>query len=83
MAGPAMHIDLQSVAVPCHHYRARADPFQWRDAVEEQLTSMVAKGVIEKVPIGESLTWCHPMAVVPKKSSSEQHITVDLTGLNK
>ena len=51
--------------------------------MEAQLSSMVSKGVIEKVPVGESLTWCHPMVVVPKKSSAEPRITVDLTGLNK
>ena len=83
MAGPPMHINLRSDAVPCQHYRARTVPFQWRDAVEAQLSSMVSKGVIEKVPVGESLTWCHPMVVVPKKSSAEPRITVDLTGLNK
>ena len=51
--------------------------------MEAQLSSMVSKGVIEKVPVGESLTWCHPMVVVSKKSSAEPQITVDLTGLNK
>ena len=51
MAGRPMHINLRSDAVPsgCQHYRARAVPFQWRDAVEAQLSSMVSKGVIEKV----------------------------------
>ena len=44
---------------------------------------MVTKGVIEKVLVGESFTWCHPKVVVPKKSSAEPRITVDLTGLNK
>ena len=83
MAGPPMHITLRSDAVPCRHYRARAIPFQWRDAVEGQLSSMEAKGVIEKVPVGEPFTWCHPMVVVPKKASAEPRITVDLTGLNK
>ena len=62
---------------------ARTIPFQWSAAVKAQLASMVTKGVIEKVPVGESFTWCHPMMVVPKKSSAEPQITVDLTGLNK
>ena len=84
MTGPPMHIDLRDDAVPCRHYRAHSTiPFQWRAAVEAQLASMVTKGVIEKVPVGESFTWCHPMVVVPKKSSAEPRITVDLTGLNK
>ena len=42
-----------------------------------------AEGVIEKVPVGESLTLWLPIVVVPKKSSAEPRITVDLTGLNK
>ena len=82
LAEPPMHINLRSDAVPGQHYRARTVPFQWRDAVEAQLSSMVSKGVIEKVPVGQ-LTLCHPMVVVPKKSSAEPLITVDLTGLNK
>ena len=44
---------------------------------------MTSQGIIEKVPIGESLTWCHPMVIVPKKASDEPRVTVDLTGLNK
>ena len=86
MAGPPLRINLRRDAVPCQHYRARTVPLQWRDAVEAQLSSIVSKGVIEKVPVGESLTWCHryPMVVVvPKKLSAEPRITVDLTGLNK
>ena len=82
MTGPPMHIDLRDDAVPCRHYRACTIPFQWRTAVEAQLASMVTKGVIEKVAVGESFTWCHPMVVVPKKSS-EPRITVNLTSLNK
>ena len=78
-----MYINLRSDAVPCQHYRARTVPFQWRDAVEAQLSSMVSKGVIEKVLVGESLTWCHLTVVLPKKSSAEPQITVYLTGLNK
>ena len=80
MAGPPMHITLRSDAVPCRHYRARAILFQWRNAVEGQLSSMESKGVIKKVPVGEPFTWCHPMVVVPKKASAE---TRDLTGLSK
>ena len=82
-AGPPMHITLRSDAVPCRHYPAHAIPFQRRDAVEGQLSSMESKGVIEKVPVREPFTWYHPMVVVPKKASAEPRITVDLTGLNK
>ena len=43
---------------------------------------MVAQD-IEKVPVGESLDWCHPLVIVPKKNYSKLRLTVDLTGLNK
>ena len=78
-----MHIELEDCATPCKHFKPRSIPFRWREAVQDQLDNMVLKDVIEKVPVGESYQWCHPMVVVPKKDSSEPRITVDLTGLNK
>ena len=83
MDGPRMHIDIVENAIPCRHYRARNIPFQWRESVEAQLKDMEEQGIIEKVPTGESSTWCHPLVVVPKKGSTEPRITVDLSGLNK
>ena len=83
MHGPPMHIDLQDNAVPCRHYRPRQVPFRWRESVQQQLGHMASQSIIEKVPVGESFTWCHPMVVVPKKNSDEPRVTVDLTGLNK
>ena len=83
MAGPAMHIDLVDGAIPCRHFKARTIPFKWRESVHQQLKKMEEKNIIEKVPVSESITWCHPMVVLPKKNSDEPRITVDLTGLNK
>ena len=80
MTGPAMHIDLRRDAMPCRHLQPRTIPLRWRETVETQLTTMVAKGAIEKVPVGESYDWGHTMVVVPKRDSSEPRITVDLTG---
>ena len=83
MKGPAMHIELQEDAVPCKCYHVRTIPFHWREAVEQQLNSMVEDDIIEKVPVGEAFTWCHPVVIVPKKGTHEPRITVDLTGVNK
>ncbi|UYV63017.1 K02A2.6-like [Cordylochernes scorpioides] len=83
MQGPPMSIELVKDAVPCKRYRAYNVPFHWRDPVKTQLDTMLAKGIIEQVPVGEAIDWCHPMVVVPKKGSSEPRVTVDLTGLNK
>ena len=77
MAGPAMHIDLVDGAIPCRHFKARTIPFKWRESVHWQRKKMEEKNIIEKVPVGESVTWCHPMVVVPKKNSDEPRITAD------
>ncbi|CAL8106515.1 unnamed protein product [Orchesella dallaii] len=83
MNGEPMSIKLVEGAQPCKRYRAYNIPFHWRDKVKEGLDSMISKDIIEPVPVGEAIDWCHPMVVVPKKASSEPRITVDLTGLNK
>ena len=41
-----------------------------------------ALGVVEKVPYGEPVTWCHCMAVT-RKHNGDRHRTVDLSPLNK
>ena len=71
--GLPMHIELEDCATPCKHFKPRSIPFRWR---EDELDNMVQKYVIEKVPVGESYQWCHPMVVVPK-DSSEPRKTVD------
>ena len=83
LQGIPMHIELEDCATPCTHFKPRSIPFRWREAVQDQLDNMVQKDVIEKVPVGESYQWCHPMVIVQKKDSSEPQITVDFTELNK
>ena len=39
--------------------------------IQQQLKKMEEKNIFEKVPVGESITWYHPMAFVPKKSSDK------------
>ena len=58
--GPPMRIELEDSAVPCKHFKMRSIPFHWRQAVHVQLQSTLEKGEVEKVPVGESHTWCHP-----------------------
>ena len=41
-----------------------------------------ALGVIERVPIGEPVQWCHRMVVTRKHDGSPRR-TVDLSPLNK
>ena len=56
-----MHIELEDSAVPCRHLKPRSIPFRWREAVHNQLESMLEKNIIEKVTVGEPYHWCHPI----------------------
>ena len=45
---------------------------------------MIKKGVIERVPVGATYDWCHPILVVLKKDSTEpRRNTVNLIAQNK
>jgi len=57
-------------------------PIHWQDDVKAGLDQDVRLGVIEPVPIGTPVTWCHRMVVCPKKSGKPRR-TVDLQPLNR
>ncbi|UYV82799.1 K02A2.6-like, partial [Cordylochernes scorpioides] len=59
----------------------RRIPIPLLNKTKEQLDQMVEKGVIEKVE--QRTDWCAPMVIVPKPSSNDLRIFVDLTALNK
>ena len=56
-------------------------PLHWRDDVTAGLNQNVRLGVIEPVPVGEPVTWCHRMVVCAKKNGNARR-TVDLQPLN-
>ena len=56
-------------------------PLHWQDAVKASLMQDVKLGVIEPVPVGEPVTWCHRM-VVCAKSNGEPRRTIDFQALN-
>jgi hypothetical protein len=43
----------------------------------------VAQGILEKVEDAEETTWLHPIAVLPKKGTTDFRLCVDLRQLNK
>ena len=51
-------------------------PLHWHDAVKEGLDCDVRLGIIEPVPIGEPVTWCHRMVICAEKDGTPRH-TVD------
>ena len=82
MSGPPVEIHLQDDAVPRACHTAATVPIHWQDDVYKGLLRDEALGVIEKVPYGEPVTWCHRM-VVTRKHDGTPRRTVDLSPLNK
>uniref|UniRef100_UPI00358E50A7 cingulin-like n=1 Tax=Myxine glutinosa TaxID=7769 RepID=UPI00358E50A7 len=56
-------------------------PLHWRDVVKAGIDHDVQLGVLEPVPIGEPITWCHRMVVCAKKNGQPRR-TVDFQALN-
>ncbi|KAJ8342206.1 hypothetical protein SKAU_G00321340 [Synaphobranchus kaupii] len=54
----------------------------WQDEVKAGLDQDVHLGVLEEVPIGTPVTWCHRMVICAKKSGKPRR-TVDFQALNK
>lgn len=45
-------------------------PIHWLDQVKADLDRDIRLGVIEPVPIGEPVTWCHRMVICAKKNGT-------------
>ena len=57
-------------------------PIHWQKQVEADLIRDQKLGVLEGVPFGAPVTWCHPMVVTRRQDGSPRR-TVDLSPLNK
>ena len=75
-----LHIDQNADPVAVH--KPVPVPIHWMKDLNDQLDMDVRLGVIEKVPIGEPVTWCHRLVLTPKKDGSPRR-TVDLQALNR
>ena len=82
MDGPPLRIMISPDAEPVAHHKAIPVPLHWQTEVKAALDRDVQLGVIEPVPVGEPVTWCHRMVVVSKKSGSPRRC-VDLQPLNR
>ncbi|CAG2221850.1 unnamed protein product [Mytilus edulis] len=56
-------------------------PIHWKEEVKAGLDQDVRLGVLEPVPVGEPVTWCHRMVVCAKKNGKPRR-TVDFQPLN-
>ena len=82
MTGPPVEIHIKPDAVPKAVHTPATIPIHWQKQVQEDLHRDEALGVIEKVPYGQPVTWCHRM-VVTRKHDGTPRRTVDLSPLNK
>ena len=82
MDGPPMKLMIDPDAEPVAYHTPVPVPLYWQDDVKAGLDQDVRLGVLEPVPIGEPVTWCHRMVVCAKKTGKPRR-TVDLQPLNR
>ena len=58
MVGPP-EIHLKEHAKPVARHKAIAVPVHWQQQVHDDLLCDKTMGVIERVPLGEPVEWCH------------------------
>jgi hypothetical protein len=82
MSGPPLRLMIEDSATPVAHHTPIKVPIHWTEAVKEGLDQDVRLGVIQPVPVGDPVTWCHQMVVCAKKNGKPRR-TVDFQALNK
>jgi hypothetical protein len=82
MSGPplSLTIDPKATPKPCH--TPITVPVHWQDEVKAGLDRDVRLGVLEKVPLGTPVTWCHRMVICTKKNGSLRR-TINFQPLNQ
>ncbi|MCG8044423.1 MAG: reverse transcriptase family protein, partial [Candidatus Thiodiazotropha endolucinida] len=78
---PPMKLMVDPNAKPVAHHTPVPVPLHWREDVKAGLDQDVRLGVLEQVPIGDPVTWCHRMVVCAKKTGKPRR-TVDFQALN-
>ena len=82
MEGPPLRLMIKEDAIPVVHNTPLPVPVHWMNDVKAGLDEDVRLGVIEPVPIGERVTWCHRMVICTKKNGKPRR-TVDFQPLNR
>ena len=82
MSGPPLEIHLEDDAKPRAFHTPAHVPIHWQKHVEADLIRDEKLGVLERVPFGEPVIWCHRMVITRKQDGSPRR-TVDLSPLNK
>ena len=80
--GPPLEIHISENAKPVLNTKAADIPIHFMNEVYELLMNDVALDIIERVPEGEPVTWCHRMIITRKRNGKPRRV-VDLSRLNK
>ena len=81
MEGPPLRLMIDPQAKPVAFHTPVPVPLHWQEDVKAGLDQDTRLGVIEPVPIGDPVTWCHRMVVCPKKNGKPRR-TVHFQPLN-
>ena len=81
MEGPPLRLMVDPEAKPVAHHSPIPVPLHWQEDVKAGLDRDVRLGVIEPVPVGEPVTWCHRMVICAKKTGKPRR-TIDFQSLN-
>ena len=76
-----MRLMIDSDAIPTAHHSPIPVLLHWQDAVKAGLDRDVRLGVLEPIPIGEPVTWCHRMVICAKQNGTPRR-TIDFQPLN-
>ena len=68
MDTPPLRLMISDDAIPKASHKAIPVPLHWLEKVKSDLDRDVQLGVIEPVPIGDPVVWCHRMVVTAKKN---------------
>ena len=82
MDSPPMRLMIDPNATPVAHHSPIPVPLHWQDAIKASLDRDVRLGVLEPVPIGEPVTWCHRMVICAKQNGTPRR-TIDFQPLNR
>ena len=77
-----MKLMVEKNATPVAHHTPVPVPIHWQEQVKADIDRDVSLGVLEPVPVGEPVTWCHRMVICAKKNGKPRR-TVDFQPLNK
>ncbi|KAK3752546.1 hypothetical protein QZH41_003484, partial [Actinostola sp. cb2023] len=77
-----MRLMVDPDAEPVAHHTPVPVPLHWQADVKAGLDHDISLGVLEPVPVGEPVTWCHRMVVCAKKNGKPRR-TVDFQALNR